>query len=214
MVALGLNIPNFGPTATPATLRGWVRFAERHGFDVAMMSDHVAATADVTALYPPQFYDPFTTLAWLAGFTTRLLLGMSVTILPYRHPLLTARLSATIDGFIDGRFVLGVGVGWSGSSTTHSVCRSASAGGSPMSTSRPSSTPGPATSSPTRARRSPTRTSTPAPGCAARPTECRLSEPGRPIDTNSDDPADRRPTADDWRTLATIADELSGVPKS
>jgi probable F420-dependent oxidoreductase len=113
MVALGLNIPNFGPTATPATLRGWVDFAERHGFDLAMMSDHVAPTPDVTAMYPPPFYDPFTTLAWLTGCTTRVRLGISVAILPYRHPLLTARMAATIDQFTGGRFVLGVGAGWS-----------------------------------------------------------------------------------------------------
>jgi probable F420-dependent oxidoreductase len=78
-----------------------------------MMSDHVAPTPDVTAMYPAPFYDPFTTLSWLASFTTRLSLGTSVAILPYRHPLLTARMSANLDQFTGGRFVLGVGVGWS-----------------------------------------------------------------------------------------------------
>lgn len=110
---LGVNVPNFSPTATPDTLREWIRFADDSGFDLAMMSDHVAPTPDVTAIYPPPFYDPFTTLAWLAGATDRLELGTSVTILPYRHPLLVARVAANIDRFTGGRFVLGVGVGWS-----------------------------------------------------------------------------------------------------
>jgi alkanesulfonate monooxygenase SsuD/methylene tetrahydromethanopterin reductase-like flavin-dependent oxidoreductase (luciferase family) len=52
----------------------------------------------------------------LASFTTRLSLGTSVAILPYRHPLLTARMSANLDQFTGGRFVLGVGVGWCGRS--------------------------------------------------------------------------------------------------
>lgn len=78
-----------------------------------MLSDHVAPTTDVVAQYPSPFYDPFTTLAWLGGLTTRLRLGTTVTILPYRHPLLTARAAANIDRFTGGRFVLGVGVGWS-----------------------------------------------------------------------------------------------------
>jgi probable F420-dependent oxidoreductase len=113
VIRLGLNVPNFGPATTPASLRSWIEFAEETGFSLAMMSDHVAPTPDVTALYPAPFYDPFITLSWLASFTTRLSLGTSVAILPYRHPLLTARMSANLDQFTAGRFVLGVGVGWS-----------------------------------------------------------------------------------------------------
>jgi probable F420-dependent oxidoreductase len=113
VIRLGLNVPNFGPATTPASLRSWIEFAEDTGFSLAMMSDHVAPTPDVTALYPAPFYDPFTTLSWLASFTTRLSLGTSVAIAPYRHPLLTARMSANLDQFTAGRFVLGIGVGWS-----------------------------------------------------------------------------------------------------
>ncbi|MFC0530434.1 TIGR03619 family F420-dependent LLM class oxidoreductase [Phytohabitans kaempferiae] len=113
MTKLGLFVPNFGPTATPDLLRGWVRFAESHGFDLAMMSDHVAPTRDVTDLYPSPFYDPFATLAWLGGLTERLELGTTVAVVPYRHPLLTARMANNIDQFTGGRFILGTGVGWS-----------------------------------------------------------------------------------------------------
>lgn len=110
---LGLNVPNFGPGTDPDTLLGWVRFAERAGFELAMMSDHVAVTPDVAELYPPPFYEPFTTLAWLAGLTERIQLGTSIAVLPYRNPLLIARVVASIDQFSCGRFVFGVGVGWS-----------------------------------------------------------------------------------------------------
>lgn len=113
MIRLGVNIANFGPGTTPESLREWVEFAEDAGFSMAVMSDHVAPTPEVTALYPDPFYDPFATLAWLAGFTTRIVLGTSVTVLPYRHPLAVARMSTNLDHFTDGRFVLGVGVGWS-----------------------------------------------------------------------------------------------------
>ena len=112
VIRLGVNVPNFGPGTTPASLRSWVTLAEEAGFSLAMMSDHVAPTPDVTAIYPPPFYDPFTTLAWLATSTTRLSLGTSVAIVPYRHPLLTARASANLDQLTGGRFVLGVGAGW------------------------------------------------------------------------------------------------------
>jgi probable F420-dependent oxidoreductase len=112
-VKLGVNLPNFGPGTTTDSLASWVRFAENAGFDLAMMSDHIAPTPDVAELYPPPFYDPFATLAWMAGITETIKLGTTVTILPYRHPLLVARMAANIDQFSGGRFVLGVGVGWS-----------------------------------------------------------------------------------------------------
>jgi probable F420-dependent oxidoreductase len=110
---LGVNILNFGPGTSPESLRGWARFAEEAGFSLAMISDHGPLTPDVAALYPAPFYDPFTTIAWLAGETERIELGTTVAILPFRHPLLTARIAANIDQFSAGRFVLGVGVGWS-----------------------------------------------------------------------------------------------------
>jgi alkanesulfonate monooxygenase SsuD/methylene tetrahydromethanopterin reductase-like flavin-dependent oxidoreductase (luciferase family) len=112
VIRLGLNIPNFGPTASPAELRDWVAFARDTGFTLAMVSDHVALTPDVAELYPPPFYDPFTTLAWMAGWAEGIELGTTVTILPYRHPLLTASMTAALHEFTGGRFVLGVAAGW------------------------------------------------------------------------------------------------------
>lgn len=112
MTRLGLNVPNFGPEADPEALLAWARFAEDNGFSTLVVSDHVAPTPEVSALYPPPFYDPFTLLAWLAGQTSTLTLGTSVVVLPYRHPLVTARLSAMLHVLSGGRFVLGAGSGW------------------------------------------------------------------------------------------------------
>ncbi|MEU9074667.1 LLM class flavin-dependent oxidoreductase [Kitasatospora sp. NPDC048538] len=109
---LGVNVPNFGPGTDPGVLREWARTAEGLGLDLLMVSDHVAVTGDVAARYPEPFYEPFTTLSWLAGLTTRLRLGTTVLVLPYRHPLLVARMAAGLDRLSGGRFVLGVGVGW------------------------------------------------------------------------------------------------------
>ncbi|MFF1787855.1 TIGR03619 family F420-dependent LLM class oxidoreductase [Kitasatospora sp. NPDC058243] len=109
---LGVNVPNFGPGTDPGVLREWARTSEGLGFDLLMLSDHVTITPDVAVRYPEPFYEPFTTLSWLAGLTTDLRLGTSVLILPYRHPLLTARLAANLSRLSGGRFVLGVGVGW------------------------------------------------------------------------------------------------------
>ncbi len=109
---LGVNVPNFGPGTDPDVLRRWALTVEGLGFDLLMMSDHIAVTPDVAQQYPAPFYEPFTTLSWLAGLTSRVRLGTTVLIVPYRHPLLIARMAANLNDLSGGRLVLGVGVGW------------------------------------------------------------------------------------------------------
>lgn len=108
---LGVNIPNYGPGTDPGVLREWARISEGAGFDLLMMSDHVVITPDVAVRYPEPFFEPFTTLSWLAGVTTRIGLGTTVVVLPYRHPLLTARMAQNLDDLSGGRLLLGVGAG-------------------------------------------------------------------------------------------------------
>jgi alkanesulfonate monooxygenase SsuD/methylene tetrahydromethanopterin reductase-like flavin-dependent oxidoreductase (luciferase family) len=107
-----VNVPNFGPGTDPGVLRRWAATVEGLGFDLLMVSDHVVVTPDVAEQYPAPFYEPFTTLAWLAGVTDRVRLGTTVLIVPYRHPLLIARMAANLNQLSGGRLVLGVGSGW------------------------------------------------------------------------------------------------------
>ncbi|MGI5216089.1 LLM class flavin-dependent oxidoreductase [Plantactinospora sp. CA-290183] len=109
---IGVNVPNFAPGTDPDLLRQWAQTVEGLGFDLLMVSDHIAVTPDVAEQYPAPFYEPFTTLSWLAGLTHRVRLGTTVLIVPYRHPLLTARMAANLNRLSGGRLVLGVGVGW------------------------------------------------------------------------------------------------------
>jgi alkanesulfonate monooxygenase SsuD/methylene tetrahydromethanopterin reductase-like flavin-dependent oxidoreductase (luciferase family) len=111
-VQIGVNVPNFAPGTDPDVLRRWAQTVEGLGFDLLMVSDHIAVTPDVAERYPAPFYEPFTTLSWLAGVTHRVRLGTTVLIVPYRHPLLTARMAANLNRLSGGRLVLGVGVGW------------------------------------------------------------------------------------------------------
>jgi alkanesulfonate monooxygenase SsuD/methylene tetrahydromethanopterin reductase-like flavin-dependent oxidoreductase (luciferase family) len=107
-----VNVPNFGPGTNPDMLRRWALTVEGLGFDLLMASDHIAVTPDVAEQYPAPFYEPFTTLSWLAGLTREIRLGTTVLIVPYRHPLLIARMAANLNDLSGGRLVLGVGVGW------------------------------------------------------------------------------------------------------
>ncbi|KDN23113.1 LLM class flavin-dependent oxidoreductase [Amycolatopsis rifamycinica] len=109
---IGVNVPNFGPGTDPGVLRAWAQTVEGLGYDLLMVSDHVAITPDVAEQYPAPFYEPFTTLSWLAGVTQRVRLGTTVLVVPYRHPLLVARMAANLDALSGGRLVLGAGIGW------------------------------------------------------------------------------------------------------
>ena len=86
--------------------------AEELGFDGVFVPDHILAKPATMEMYGPTWPDPFSMLAYLAGRTTSINLGTSAVILPYRHPLVTAKAVATVDQVSEGRFIFGVGVGW------------------------------------------------------------------------------------------------------
>lgn len=109
----GVNLLNFGSGTTPESLALQATDARDLGFGFAMISDHIAVTADVHEAYPAPFYDQFVLAAHLAARVPGLRLGTTITVIPYRHPLQTARLAANIDQLNDAGFILGAGVGWS-----------------------------------------------------------------------------------------------------
>src|SRR5262245_18238161 len=58
------------------------------------------------------YLEPLATLSHLAHATKRARLGISVLVVPYRNPLLQAKMLATMDVLSKGRVILGAGVGW------------------------------------------------------------------------------------------------------
>jgi probable F420-dependent oxidoreductase len=88
------------------------RRADELGFDGVFVPDHILAPAATSQHYGTIWPDPFSLLAYLAGRTQRVHVGASVIVLPYRHPLVTAKAAATVDQVSGGRFILGIGVGW------------------------------------------------------------------------------------------------------
>ncbi len=58
-----------------------------------------------------QIFDPWVWLGWIAAHTSTIALATGSIILPLRHPLHTAKASATVDQLTRGRFVLGVASG-------------------------------------------------------------------------------------------------------
>jgi probable F420-dependent oxidoreductase len=98
--------------------------AERLGFDSVWVHDHVVMPSDVTSTYlyndtgaspfrvDQYIYDPLAVMAAIGARTSRVGIGTSVLIVPYRNPLVLAKALSTIDRISHGRVILGIGVGW------------------------------------------------------------------------------------------------------
>ena len=97
----GVSLRNMGIQSTPEMMKSCAEYAEQLGFESIWITDHIAIPPDDAEGSGGRYTDPLTTLAWIAGFTTTLNLGVGVLILPYRPALPTAKQIATIqDGLI------------------------------------------------------------------------------------------------------------------
>jgi probable F420-dependent oxidoreductase len=113
-----------GKHATQENLRTMAQQAEAWGFDSLWASDHLIIPPLETSRYPgsatgqfpdfwlQRYFEPLAILNYLAGCTSRILLGTSVLILPMRNPIEVAKEVAGADVLSQGRILFGVGVGW------------------------------------------------------------------------------------------------------
>ena len=110
---LGVMIRNMGPASTPDVVAAAARAADAApGVSAVWVVDHIAIPPDDAEGSGGRYLDPLASLAYLAGVTTRVGLGVAVLVLPYRPALPTAKWIATIQELSGGRLLLGVGVGW------------------------------------------------------------------------------------------------------
>jgi probable F420-dependent oxidoreductase len=105
-------IRNMGPQSNRATIRACARIAEQAGFNALFVSDHLCIPPDQTEGSGGRYLDVLATLAFLAGATEKIRLGVSVLVVPYRPAVLTAKQVATIQELSGERMILGIGVGW------------------------------------------------------------------------------------------------------
>jgi probable F420-dependent oxidoreductase len=107
----GIAVPNFGAFATREQITEIAVLSEELLYDSLWVSDHVIIPAS-HKVFGDTFLDPLVTLAHIAGSTNKIELGTSVIILPYRNPLVLAKMVSTLDTLSRGRVILGIGAGW------------------------------------------------------------------------------------------------------
>ena len=115
MAQYSFRLPNadyLGFPATPQAIVETACKAEELGFDALFVNDHVIVDDAPRSALWRNVYDPLMVLSHVAARTSRVLLGTSVLIMPYRNPIVTAKMVATLDQLSDGRAIAGVGAGW------------------------------------------------------------------------------------------------------
>ena len=115
---LGVVLPQTDIGGDASVLRNWATTVEALGYRHVMAYDHVVgadrhAHPDWNGAFDwhSTFHEPLVTFAYLAGVTNLSLLT-GILILPQRQTVLVAKQAAEVDLLSEGRFRLGVGLGW------------------------------------------------------------------------------------------------------
>jgi probable F420-dependent oxidoreductase len=118
----GLHLPASSPTVKPDDLIRFVRHAEALGFYCVTVPDHIIVPRNISVPYPytvdgkypgaGYHLETITTMSFLAAATERIRFVSSVMIAAYRHPVVTAKMLASLDVLSQGRIIVGLGAGW------------------------------------------------------------------------------------------------------
>jgi probable F420-dependent oxidoreductase len=108
----GICIPHYGKSIDIPKILDTVRQVEDLGFDSVWVTDHILVPQTLEIIYRDHMLEPLTVLNYVAAITTRVKIGTSVIILPYRNPIVVAKMLATTDQLSAGRLIFGAAVGW------------------------------------------------------------------------------------------------------
>jgi probable F420-dependent oxidoreductase len=121
----GVHVNSGAAVTDPRVLHDLGQMAEDLDYESILIGDHVTPPRKITTPFPLKLEHPpwqvyqehpwpdcFVLLSFLAAATQQVRLGTSVIILPYRHPLVVAKMVATLDRLSGGRMICGVGIGW------------------------------------------------------------------------------------------------------
>lgn len=107
----GLLLPHFGEEASREKLLEGSKLAEEKGFDSVWVRDHLVFEPHGEMEKPNRtFYDALTTLTAIGAVTEKLELGTG-SLIPFRHPLVTALMVGTMTQLLGPRVILGFGAG-------------------------------------------------------------------------------------------------------
>ncbi|MHA2274447.1 MAG: LLM class flavin-dependent oxidoreductase [Candidatus Kariarchaeaceae archaeon] len=108
----GYCIENFDVHLSPENLVETSQKLEKAGFHSIWTTDHIMQKRASRLPIYDYISEAIVTLAFLAGHTSSIKLGVSTLVLPIRNPILVAKQLASIDYLSQGRLVSSFAVGW------------------------------------------------------------------------------------------------------
>lgn len=116
MLPIGFGLPVSGVWATPDDQVRIARRAEELGYVSLWTFQRLLFTAETDPRGGAEVYrsvlDPVASLAYVAGRTERIRLGLAVVNMPFVSPVLLAKQLTTVDILSRGRLDAGLGIGW------------------------------------------------------------------------------------------------------
>ena len=116
---IGVVFPQIEFPSDPTAVRDYTQTAEELGYSHILAYDHIlGANPDRPGgwkgpyTYQDPFLEPFVLFSFMAGMTKRIAFASGIIILPQRETAVVAKQAATLDVLSNGRFRLGVGIGW------------------------------------------------------------------------------------------------------
>lgn len=115
---IGVVFPQIEIGEDPKMIKKFAKKIEDLGFEHILIYDHVLGVDpnrpgwDGSFDIDDQFHEPLTLYSFLAGITNSVDLITGILILPQRQTALVAKQSAEVDLLSEGRFRIGIGVGW------------------------------------------------------------------------------------------------------
>ncbi len=116
---LGASLPVGDIGTGPSVLRDYAQAAEGLGYSYLVAPDHVLGANPAAdhggrrvGTSATAYHDPFVLFGFLTGVTRKIGFAAGVLILAQRQAALVAKQAACLDALCEGRFRLGIGVGW------------------------------------------------------------------------------------------------------
>ncbi len=120
----GFNVPTAGDLIAAGSLARLVVEGEAMGYECCQVSDHVVIPTAIANKYPyadsgefpagarAQRHEQLMEMMFVAAKTKKIRILSSVTVVPHRPAVLTAKMIATMDVLSEGRITWGIGAGW------------------------------------------------------------------------------------------------------